>query len=321
MGSSTEKCMYIYRHSSALLMTVMFISSAGWAAPTPFEDVESNLWGYRTDGQIAIPPKYYIATDFNEYGIAAVADSSGWRYIDTDGNLVVTPFLFDNGPDPFVEGLARYVEENKIGFFDATGRRLIPARYDFATPFSQGLSAVCSGCAREFFGEHYRYVGGKWGYIDYLGNEVIPLQYEAAAPFAEGNARVRLDGAEKSIELPEQLPRWARYRGFLPTLVLQHPLLITAPDAPSPYAQFYLDIAEGSKSQRQIIVLHPREMEIPTQGERQIEVTGLVTQLSLGGAPGTKESYRNEVLKLTSWRYVDISDGSRLPANSPDGRE
>ena len=102
---------------------------------------------------------YDIVGDFNEYGIAAVAGASGWAYVDTLGQVVVVPFVFDNGPDPFVEGLARYVESGKMGFFDERGQRLIIAQYDFAQSFSRGLAAVCVGCRRENDGEHYRYIG------------------------------------------------------------------------------------------------------------------------------------------------------------------
>jgi hypothetical protein len=169
--------------------------------------------------------RYSIVDEFNEYGIAAVADDSGWAYIDTLGRKVVVPLLYDNGPDPFVEGLARYVESGQMGFFDERGQRLIAARYDFAQSFSQGLAAVCRGCRRQANGEqHYRYVDGQWGYIDGLGSEVVPLRYEAAESFAGGRARVREGGVWTSIDVPDNLPRWVVYRGFLPELVLQHPL-------------------------------------------------------------------------------------------------
>jgi hypothetical protein len=249
---------------------------------------------------------YDIVGEFNEYGIAAVAGDSGWAYVDTLGQIVAVPFVYDNGPDPFVEGLARYVEAEKMGFFDERGQRLITAQYDFAQSFSQGLAAVCVGCRRENDGEHYRYVGGQWGYIDGLGNEVIPLQYEAVESFADGRARVQKDGLWTSIELPAELPRWIVYRGFLPTVVLQHPLLDVS--LHGSYTQFYLDIDRGLKAGHQIIVHHRRDMEVPKDREREVEVTGFVRTLSLGGAEGTKESYKNEVLTLTGWRYVGAPD-------------
>jgi len=248
---------------------------------------------------------YDIVGEFNEYGIAAVAGASGWAYVDTLGRTVVVPFPYDNGPDPFVEGLARYVESGRMGFFDERGQRLVAASYDFAQPFSQGLAAVCRGCRRQADGEHYRYVGGQWGYIDGLGSEVVPLRYEAAESFVGGRARVQEGGVWTAIEVPNNLPRWVVYRGFLPKLVLQHPLL--GGPLRGAYTQFYLDIDRGLKAGRQIVVRHRREMEVPMDGEREIEVTGFVRMLSLGGAEGSKESYRNEVLTLTGWRYVGAS--------------
>ena len=208
-----------------------------------FEDPQSGLWGYRSGQHIAIAASYHIAGDFNQYGIAAVAADEGWQYIDTNGNVVLIPFVYDNAPDVFVENLARYVESDKIGFCDERGQRLIAARYDFARPFSQGLAAVCTGCTRQYDGEHYSYVGGRWGYIDYLVDEVIPLRFEAAESFAAGRARVYLDHTWIALALPDTLPQWQTLQGFLPKLVMSHPLLDAAPFETA-YGQFYLDVGE-----------------------------------------------------------------------------
>ena len=85
----------------------------------PFEDAVNHRWGYISTGnRIIIKPQYIIALEFSAQGIAAVADESGWRYINRQGKLIIEPFIVDNGPDEFREGTARFKEKGKFGFFN-----------------------------------------------------------------------------------------------------------------------------------------------------------------------------------------------------------
>lgn len=136
---------------------------------TPFE--QNGLWGYRdSQNRIVIPPRYRVANEFSDCGLAAVVDAEGWVYIDTGGRAVIRPFVFDNGPDYFQEGLARFVKNGKFGFFDRTGKVVIPARYDFAYPFDRGKAKVGRGCKILSAGEHQKVEGGVWEEIDQSGN-------------------------------------------------------------------------------------------------------------------------------------------------------
>ena len=54
---------------------------------------------------------------------------------------------------------------------------VIPPLYDFGTPYSDGIAAVCNGCFFVTKGEHSYVVGGKWGYINRKGKVVIPISY------------------------------------------------------------------------------------------------------------------------------------------------
>jgi len=147
--------------------------SAWGGSLIPFEDPDSDLWGYKTiRGAVAIPARYYVAGEFSRHGLAAVVDASGWQYVDTQGRCVIRPFVFDNGPDPFSEGLARFREDGKFGFFDETGRVVIPARFDFVKPFSGGSAEYCEGCTEQYEGEHMIHSGGTWGRIDRKGRVV-----------------------------------------------------------------------------------------------------------------------------------------------------
>jgi hypothetical protein len=158
-----------------LLLCLCFVSVAQAAPPIPREDPDSDLWGYvDASGEAVIPPRYALATEFTAQGIAAVVDEDGWAWIDTQGTVLLRPFIFDNGPDDFYEGLSRYVENGKIGFFDTSGQVVIPARFTFADPFQGGCAAFCEGCTKVMYGEHYAYQGGAWGCVEHSGAVVTP---------------------------------------------------------------------------------------------------------------------------------------------------
>ncbi len=134
------------------------------------------LFGYKNQNdQIVIRAKFTAAMDFSEKGIAAVADSSGWAYIDTQGKILIRPFIYDNGPDYFCEGLARFVENDKIGFFDESGKIIIKAEWDFAYTFEDGKAAVCNGCKISIDKDHNSVSGGEWGYINKTGKVIFPI--------------------------------------------------------------------------------------------------------------------------------------------------
>jgi len=158
-------------------------------------------WGYRdAAGEVAISPRYVLADSFLAGGIAPVVDDTGWAYIDKRGSILLRPFTYDNGPDYFSEGLARFVEDGRFGFFDEAGRIVIAARFDFALPFHEGLAAFCVGCWSVTDGEHTHIEGGKWGYVDRSGRVVIPPTFDSALNFKEGTAEVELDGEPVIID-------------------------------------------------------------------------------------------------------------------------
>jgi len=163
--------------------------------PVAFEDEVFELWGYRdSSGKVVIPARFQIAGEFSRYGIAPVADESGWQVIDVKGRTVVRPFLVDNGPDDFSDGLARFQEGGLFGYFDERGQIVIPPRFQFAAAFSDGRAAFCSGCREIREGEHRRYAGGKWGFIDRQGRVVIPAQFDEVRDFRGGTAQGRTGG-------------------------------------------------------------------------------------------------------------------------------
>lgn len=160
----------------------------------PFE--QGDLWGYKNAaGAVVIAPKYLSAGEFSDTGIATVADGSGWAIINQKGGILLRPYVFENGADYFVEGLARFVKNGKFGFFDESGKVVIPPRFDFVEPFHEGLAAFCAGCVQEPQGENRVLRGGKWGYLNRNGKVVIPAIYDEVRAFEKNRGRVR-SGAE-----------------------------------------------------------------------------------------------------------------------------
>lgn len=154
---------------------------------------ESGKTGFKnTEGEVVIPARFYHTSGFNGSPIAAVVDEDGWAYINTSGEILFRPFVYDNGPDYFSEGLARFVENGKIGFHNQGGEVIIEPAFDFAMPFSEGRAAVCKGCKKIMQGEHSTMEGGEWGFIDKEGNLVIPYKYDRARSFQKGKAKVRI---------------------------------------------------------------------------------------------------------------------------------
>lgn len=157
----------------------------------PYVFEQDGKYGYRDSSNILIPAKYDFAYEFDTCLVTGVLDSTGWTIIDREGNYVLTPVVYDNGPDYFEEGLARFAENGKMGFFNARGKKVIPATYDWATPFRDGLAAVCNGC-REVPLDHERMQidGGSWGMIDPAGKTVLPMIYEKLIHFEKDSVTV-----------------------------------------------------------------------------------------------------------------------------------
>jgi hypothetical protein len=76
--------------------------------------------------------------------------------------------------------------QGKFGYADAAGRIIIPARFDGADAFSEGLAVVLDS--------------GRFGYIDSRGAFAIPAVYRHARAFRDGHASVRSDGAWLTID-------------------------------------------------------------------------------------------------------------------------
>lgn len=148
---------------------------------------------YAIDGKIFVRRSVLSELDFSG-GLAAIhAERFGWLFVKRDGSTVPT-VTFDNGPDVFSEGLARYLDRGKMGFIDRSGKVMIKAQYGFASPFQSGHSAVCNDPVVRMTGEHQLIRSGHWGCIDRSGRLVLPMKFSDE----EIRAKLRRMGRERS---------------------------------------------------------------------------------------------------------------------------
>ncbi len=101
-----------------------------------------------------------------------------WAYIDKAGKIVI-PASFERAYD-FCEGLARVRLNGKWGYIKPDGSYAVEPRYEDAQDFSDGMAAVM--------------LGGKWGYVDAAGKEAIAPQFDEPQRFHEGLAQVEQQG-------------------------------------------------------------------------------------------------------------------------------
>jgi len=130
-----------------------------------------------------IQPRFDSADDFFE-GLAFVQEDARYGWIDTQGKFVIAAPDGCDLASRFSEGLAAYRVGGRWGYIDRQGRVVVPAIYDKAEDFSEGLACVCVGAGRSN--------PGKFGFIDKKGLWVIKPQFVGASSFSEGVACVEI---------------------------------------------------------------------------------------------------------------------------------
>jgi hypothetical protein len=158
------------------------INANGHKCVLPAQDFKevSNCVKLSKKGQLFIAPQYVRQLSFGENGLAVVySKEEGWLYVNRKGRVVISGVAaLDNGADVFHDGLVRFSKNNRWGFADVKGKVVVPAIYDGALNFENGLAKVCNGCRSECAGadcEHHGFSGGEWCYINTKGENVKKL--------------------------------------------------------------------------------------------------------------------------------------------------
>lgn len=106
------------------------------------------------------------------YNIVAVSEKTKQYYLLKNGKKVGVDsvYAFDWDYDCEQEGKIRFKDHklNRVGFLDKNGFPVIPAMYNYASPFRNGMSLVCYGASLRCMDEvedttnceHYGWVGG-----------------------------------------------------------------------------------------------------------------------------------------------------------------
>ena len=176
-----------------------FVDRDGQLLPLRFDEVgpfqdgmaaasQGLLWGFvSTSGLIAIPLTFDAVTGFMG-GVAIVYKDLKYGAIDLTGRIVVKPRfeMIRPADSVFFDNRALVTTYDKKGFVSRAGTVAIPAQYDEALPFSEGLAAVT------------RF--GQTGFIDTLGRMVIRPRLWTPGRFSQGRALVLVGGSYGYID-------------------------------------------------------------------------------------------------------------------------
>ena len=196
--------------------------------------MHDKMWGYTNlEGQEIISCRFDEVRPFSE-GLAAVRLGSKWGFIDRMGQVVID-FQFE-ACGSFSHQLAWVaVASQRSGYIDTEGDVHIPAQFDEATDFFQGVARVRQGdewglidtrgkyimepryrSIDRFYEEgvaivRYGRTGEKYGLIDLQGNILTRRAYEDIEAFSEGLAVAKIKGAYGYIDLNGRLVIPAEY--------------------------------------------------------------------------------------------------------------
>jgi hypothetical protein len=144
-----------------------------WLPAQDFKEV-SDCIKLSKNGQLFIASRYLRQLSFEKNGLAVVySEKEGWMYVNRKGRVIISGVAaMDNGADVFHDGLVRFSQNKKWGFADEKGKVIIPAIYDCAFNFENGLAKVNQGCEIKCVDqecEHFYFSGGEWFYINTKG--------------------------------------------------------------------------------------------------------------------------------------------------------
>jgi len=144
--------------------------------------------GKLVNGELQLSKKHFENMSFKKgsesnFGLTTVyANYPDIFYVTKEGKTQ-RMYFYDMGVDYFVDGLARYLNpEDKMGFVNSKLEVVIPAKYDYADFFEEGVAIVSNGSHSEKvsdseYEEHTHMVGGVWGAIDKTGKMIVEMKY------------------------------------------------------------------------------------------------------------------------------------------------
>ncbi|MEO8403608.1 MAG: WG repeat-containing protein [Chitinophagaceae bacterium] len=162
-----------------VFIVFLFINQLLFAQSTDpwirFIDSTNDLSGYKDiAGNIKIPLKFVPFTNTDSfYHIMTVSERKDstyqFYYLLKTGKTVGrdSVYVFDFSFDCESEGKILYRHGGKVGFFDKSGTAIIPAVYNYASPFHNGLSIARINAERK------KCTGGDCEHLGWVGGNLV----------------------------------------------------------------------------------------------------------------------------------------------------
>jgi hypothetical protein len=275
-----------------------FVDHEGQLLPLRFDDVGpfqdgmaaarlGTLWGFvSTRALIAVPPTFEAVTGFMG-GVAVVRQNFDYGAIDPDGRFVIKPRfeMIRPADSVFFDNRALVITSGKKGYVSRAGTIAVPARFDEALPFSEGLAAVTRG--------------GQTGFIDTSGRMVIRPRPWSAERFSRGRAVVSVNGKHGYID---------RTGAFVVEPQFNQANAFTSDDE-----------AVAWKGETRGVVDLAGHWSVPAFDERQ-RLNDSVSVGSIGGRVGLVRRATGDVLREYPWREVGLFREGLADVRGSNGR-
>lgn len=152
---------------------------------------------------IAIDSDKYVSWEDFSNGRAAVLQDSprAYGYFDKSGKLVIPCNYFN--ASMFIDGYAAVSISNndlRFGYIDTAGKTIIPFQYEDACGYGEGLFTVGIRVA----GDEYWLT--KYGMVDKNNTVVVPCEYDVITPVKNGAAYAIKDGKVFVLKFSESAP-------------------------------------------------------------------------------------------------------------------
>lgn len=138
-------------------------------------------WGLiDTKGALITPMQYKMILNPDKQGLRIARNTSDQYLLLGAQGQVLTTKTYEDLSYWGDEAMIRFRTGKLYGYLNAQGKEAIPAQYEGAYMFSEGLAAVKKD--------------GKYGFINTSGQVVIPFQFLEASEFRNGMCRVSREG-------------------------------------------------------------------------------------------------------------------------------
>ena len=168
---------------------LLSLSRMVYLFPAEVKEIGGSKWGYINEkGNFVLLPKFEMAHDFQENGLAIVQLNNLTGIINSDGYFIVKP-KYDT-ISPFSEGRATVIDREGFKVIDENGKEITSKGYSFIGDYQEGRAVAANT------NEQGDYL---YGYLNRRGKEVIPLSYESASDFQDGKALVKIKGGSYAL--------------------------------------------------------------------------------------------------------------------------